>query len=215
MALRSLAFPIRVGTQARCLRPDVALLGWFGYRRAMALTDIPDKLKTISDRSIVFTVLKLLRLEVEARLAAIEAGTSNTGVIKYRTVTIARSELTGLSAGVKTFSKNLGSGAMPSGARLIGVSYGESFTGLTDGATATYTLKLGSTSDDDAITSTVNVASGQTGFPKAGTAGVRGYANAPMYAEQPALILTSDADLNTASAGSVTCTLAYFVPVSG
>lgn len=181
----------------------------------MALTAIPEKLKTISDRVIHFLTLKLLREEVETRLAAIEAGTSNVGVIKYRTVTIARTELTGLAGGVMTFSKNVGSGALPSGARLIGVSFGESFTGFTDGATATYTMKLGSTSDDDAITSTINVASGQTGFPKAGTAGVRGYVGAPMYAEQPALILTSDADLNTASAGSVTCTLAFFVPVSG
>jgi hypothetical protein len=180
----------------------------------MALTDIfTNILATISDRLALPQALKTLRDEVEARLVAAEAGTSNLGVIKKRTVTIAYTEFSGLSASVKTFSKNVGSGALPSGAHLVGVSFG-TFTGFNDGAAATYTAKLGSTSDDDGIVSTINLAAGQTGFPKAGTAGAIGVPAAPLYAEQPALVITSSADLNTATAGAITCTLLYVVPVS-
>jgi hypothetical protein len=179
----------------------------------MALTAIPQKLMSICDRVIAYAVLKLLREEVETRLAAVEAGTSIVQNVTTRTVTVANTEFAALAEGVKTFTKNIGSGATTAGAVLIGVSFG-TFTGFNDGAAATFTAKVGSTSDDDGIVSTINLAAGQTGFPKAGTAGALGYVSAPLFAEQPQIIITSSADLNTASVGAVTLKLTYVVPAS-
>lgn len=142
--------------------------------------------------------------------AAYDLASGSTGVVK-RTVTITQADdLAGLGAGVKTLTKALGGGAVPANAHFLGtvVSLG---TLLDDATHGTYSVKVGSASDDDAIIGSVNVAAGQTGFPKAGTAGVRGFAMGPLYAETTNAILTSSVDLNTATAGSITIDLFYLV----
>lgn len=139
------------------------------------------------------------------------------GALTHRSVRILYStDLAGLGAGVKTFSATLATGgdtALPANARYVGHIVGAgTFTGFDNGGGgATYTIKIGSPSDDDCIVSTANVATGQTGFPKTGTAGVRAFPMAPLYAEAFSVVLTSDADLNTATAGVVTVSLFFQV----
>jgi hypothetical protein len=138
------------------------------------------------------------------------------GVLIKRQVRISQAiDLAGLGAGVKTFTAPLLTGSdssLPTNARYVGHSIGEgSFTGFTDGGVGTYTIKVGSASDDDAIVASVNVAAGQTGFPKTGTVGVRAFPLCPLYAETHNAILTSSTDLNTATAGLVNVYLFFQV----
>ncbi len=147
-----------------------------------------------------------------AAVAAQVTANAGVGVVK-RTVTLNYSadDFAALSAGVKTKTKAIGA-ALPANARYVGHVVGSgSFTGFDDATHGTFTAKVGSSSDDDAIVSTVNVAAGQSGFPKAGTAGVRAFAQCPLYAEVHNLILTSSVDLNTATAGAITVDLFYLV----
>lgn len=125
-------------------------------------------------------------------------------VIHKRTITITQADdLADLANGVTSLVKELGDN-LPANARYLGHTIGEdSFTGFTDGDAATYVLKLGSESDDDSIVTTVNVAAGQTGFPKAGTLGVQAFLMCPLASEVYRATLTSSADLNTATAGSI------------
>ncbi len=150
---------------------------------------------------------------IPARIAAsYDLASGAIGVVK-RTVTITQADdLAGLGAGVKTLTKALGGGALPASAHFLGVVVGSGSPTMFDDAThGTYSIKVGSASDDDGIISAVNVAAGQTGFPKAGTAGVRAFAMAPLYAETTNAILTSSVDLNTATQGTVTIDLFYLV----
>lgn len=139
--------------------------------------------------------------------------TANAGVgVVHRSATITQAaDLAGLGAGVKTLTKALGA-ALPANARYVGHVVGSgTFTGFNDPGPGTYTIKLGSSSDDDAIVATANVANGQTGFPKTGTAGVRAFSQCPLYAEVHNVILTSSVDLNTSTAGALTVDLFYLV----
>lgn len=153
---------------------------------------------------------RTLRDEVETRLAATEAvANAGIGVIK-RTVTIALGDVSGLADGVMSVTKALSGGALPANARFAGV-VARSLTGFTNsGGGATYTLKVGG-ADDDEIIASLNVATGQTGFPKTGTLGVAGFMMCPLAAEVKNAILTSNTELNDVSAGSITIDLFYLV----
>jgi hypothetical protein len=146
---------------------------------------------------------------IEGALQELAAGSIS---VQKRTVTIAFGDLSGLAGGVKTFTAAMGS-ALPANARFVGVTIGEgTFTGFDDGGGGgTATLKVGSVSSDTNAVSTVNVATGQSGFPKAGTAGARGFDMAPLFAEVYNTILTSNHDLNTFTAGSVVVNLFFTV----
>lgn len=138
------------------------------------------------------------------------------GWIAKRTVTIDYSpggdNFAGKANGVKTFSKALSGGALPANARYLGHTIGEStFVDFDDATHGTYTIKVGQASDDDDVIASVNVAAGQSGFPKAGTPGVRAFNACPLYAEAVTAVLTSSVNLNTVSAGQVTIELFYFV----
>jgi hypothetical protein len=179
----------------------------------MALTEPPDILTAQQvDRTVIKEYLDTLVAEVEARLVATEAvADAAIGTVK-RTVTIdfTTDDFASLANGVKTFSKALSGGALPANAKYLGVVVG-TFTGFDDATHGTFTAKLGSTSDDDAILASVNLAEGQTGFPKPGTAGVLGFLSAPLYAEVQNLVITSSVDLNTVTAGHVVVELSYYV----
>jgi hypothetical protein len=133
-----------------------------------------------------------------------------SAAFQKRTVTIAFTDFADLAEGVTSHEVDLGA-VLPDDARYLGHTIGESFTGFSDGATATYVLKVGSDSDDDSIVTTVNVAAGQTGFPKTGTAGVEAVLMRPLANETYKVVITSSEDLNTATAGSVKVNLFYTV----
>lgn len=150
---------------------------------------------------------------IAAAATAAVSTTLTTGALTKRTVTLdfTADDFAGLAGGVKTKSKALGA-ALPANARFAGLVVGSgTFVGFDDATHGTYVLKLGSTSDDDAVLATVNVAAGQTAFPKLGTVGVRGVAGFPLYAEIQNLILTSSVDLNTVTAGAITVDLLFYV----
>ncbi len=131
-------------------------------------------------------------------------------IIQKRTVTIAYTDFAALANGVTSYEVDLGA-LIPAEARYLGHTIGESFTGFTNGASATYVLKVGSDTDDDSIVTTVNVTTGQSGFPKAGTAGVQAFLMCPLTSEIYKVVITSSADLNDATAGSVEVNLFFAV----
>lgn len=103
--------------------------------------------------------------------------------------------------------------ALPANARLLGASIGEgSFTGFNNsggGCTATISIEgTGGTAD---ISAAVNVAAGQTGFPKIGAAGGQGYPMALHSSEQLTATFTSNVNLNTIDTGSVVVNVLYAV----
>lgn len=146
---------------------------------------------------------------VESALQALAAGTAGagSGVLKATCTITQAADLAGLSAGVKTFDKNVGS-ALPSHARIVCVT-AESVTDFDDGAAGTYTMTVGTSAGGNQIGTSLNVASGQTGFPKQFTAGAGGFLLCPQNSAQLTTRLTSNHDLNTATAGAVTVNAFY------
>lgn len=146
-----------------------------------------------------------------AATAAASAAVAGAALTHYSvTLDFTTDAFSALSAGVKTKTKALGALglALPANARFAGLVVGSgTFVGFDDATHGTYVVKVGSTTDDDAILATANVAAGQTGFPKLGTVGVRGLLGFPLYAEVVNLILTSSVDLNTVTAGTLTVDL--------
>jgi hypothetical protein len=119
-----------------------------------------------------------------------------------------------LGAGVKVFTKKLTGGAadaLPANARYAGHSVGIQFTGFDDATHAACTAVLGSPSGTTSIMTTVNLAAGQTGFPKQGTLGAKAIFGFPLLAEVHNLVVTDAVDLNTLTAGKVQADLFYFV----
>jgi hypothetical protein len=113
---------------------------------------------------------------------------------------------------VKTFTKQVGK--IPANARLVGYSLGEGTMVLFDDAThGTYGIELGVAATPAQIAASVSCKAGDTGFPKAGTAGALGFPGAPVGGLIVTAKLTSSVDLNTATAG--TCTINVFYSVQG
>jgi hypothetical protein len=148
---------------------------------------------------------------VEGALAALGGGTAGAGQgIVKKTVTITQAaDLAGLGAGVKNFDKNLGT-ALPANARLISVT-AETVTDFDDAAHGTYAITVGTSAGGNQVGTSLNVAAGQSGFPKIVTAGAQGYLMAPQGSAQLTVRLASSVDLNTATAGAITLNAFYIV----
>lgn len=141
--------------------------------------------------------------------AAASIATLQGQQIQKVTCTITQAaDLAGLAGGVTSFNKNIGA-ALPANARIIGYEL-TGFTGFDDATHATYTAKAGGASSTDLI-STANVTTGQTGFPKPGTAGALGYAGAPQGGQQLVANISTTVNLNTATVGAITFNVYYAV----
>lgn len=141
-----------------------------------------------------------MRLEPNSTTRAqilIEAGPVRGLIV--RSCRIQHSDLT---AAALTESKSVGcggiaasaaAGALPDTAHLAGwcVDVDTVFSG---GSVATCTLKLGTAGDDDALATAIDVFTGATGFPKAGTAGVLGFMGAPWGGETVTAKFTTTTD---------------------
>jgi hypothetical protein len=124
------------------------------------------------------------------------------GQVQKRSVTIGFANFAALAGGVKTFDVNVGL-ALPVGARVIGCS-SEGFTGFDDALHGTYVAVLGVTTGGNEIATSLNIAAGQSGFPKVMGAGAAGFVGALNSAAQLKARVTSSSDLNTATAGAIT-----------
>lgn len=130
-------------------------------------------------------------------------------IIKKATVTITQAgDLSGIAA--TTFAKNL-SQVLPVNARFVGVELA-GFTGFDDATHASYTVSVGTSGTPTAIVNAANVAAGQGGFPKAGTAGANAFPGSSHSAETLQALITGGVNLNTATAGAITVNVFYFVP---
>lgn len=141
-----------------------------------------------------------------------------TALIQKLAVSLDFTEMTGLGAGVKTFTKALGAGAaLPANCRFLGVTLGSpTFTGFDDAAHGTYTLEVGNQTVGaiaDVVTAT-SVAAGATGFPKSGTISAKAFPGGPAALPAggvPSIKLTSSVDLLGLTAGHVDVDILYVV----
>ena len=146
----------------------------------------------------------LSRVTDETNIAALQGQ-----IIKKATVTITQAgDLSGIAA--TTFAMNL-SQVLPVNARFVGVELA-GFTGFDDATHASYTVSVGTSGTPTAIATRLNVAAGQGGFPKAGTAGANAFPGSSHSAETLQALITGGVNLNTATAGAITVNVFYFVP---
>jgi len=148
--------------------------------------------------------------DLETALSAVKAtADAGLGVVK-RTVTITQAaDLAGLGAGVMTFDKNVGI-ALPANARVMEAT-AEGVTDFDDATHGTFALTVGTSACGTQIGTSLNVAAGQTGFPKPFANGAGGFQFCPQGTAQLTVRLTSSVDLNTATAGAVTVNVFYIV----
>jgi hypothetical protein len=148
---------------------------------------------------------------VEAALQQLGAGSAGAGagIVKQSATITQAADLAGLGAGAKTFDKNIGA-ALPAGARYVIVT-AENVTDFDDATHGTFALVVGTSAGGNQVGTSMNVAAGQSGFPKAFTAGASaGFLLAPLASAQLSVRITSSVDLNTATAGAVTVK-AFFI----
>jgi len=151
---------------------------------------------------------------LEASINAIEAlasGSAGVGSVTYKTFVINQAaDLSVLAPGVMMFTR---SQTLPSNARLLGyevMSIGA--VGFDNGGGGTtYVVEIGKSTPSD-VAAAVNVKFPLVGFPKAGAAGVRGYAGSSVGGTVN-VTLTSNADLNTAITGNIQVVV-YYAPVT-
>lgn len=130
--------------------------------------------------------------------------------VPEKTVTIAFGDFAALGAGVKTFDVNLGT-ALPANARILNVSV-EAVTDFDDGGgSGTATIVVGTSAGGSEVGTSMNVALGQSGFPKVLTAGAQGWMFAPQASAQLTARFTSNHDLNTFTAGTATLHARYMI----
>ncbi len=155
---------------------------------------------------------------VEAALAAVkttaDAALPASSAIQKATVTIsvAGDNFAALAMGVKTFDKNIGA-ALPANARVLAAT-AEAVTAFDDnGGGGTALATIGTTAGGTQVGNVLNVALGQTGFPKAFQAGAQGYLFAPAAGAQLSARVTSNHDLNTFTAGAITISV-FYIPLN-
>src|SRR6185369_5513279 len=155
--------------------------------------------------------LRTILQEHKVALAALDTFAGTAVAIVKRTVTIdfTADNFAGKSNGVKTIDKNVGA-VLPANARLICATI-ETVTDFDDAAHGTYVIVVGTSAGGNQIGTSMNVAAGQTGFPKGFTAGAQGYLLAPHGGDQVQCRLTSSVDLNTVTAGVATINAFYIV----
>lgn len=172
----------------------------------MALTTVDVFRLLRSAFFLIPSALKTLRDEAEARLAALEAGTTGTGVQK-RTVTVGHADLTAAVNGTAQ-AVNIGA-ALPANAQVLAheVDVTTLFSG--GGATAVK-LDVGGT-DADAIVTQQDVFTGAATGKLSGPAGV--HRQGGFSAEQLVATFTPDGShtLLGLTAGAATITVWYTV----
>lgn len=129
-----------------------------------------------------------------------------------RTVTIAYTDFAALAGGVKTKDYDVGA-ALPAAAILVGPPRLSGLTEFDDATHGTFAVTVGTSAGGTQIGTSESVAAGVSGFPKLMTAGANGFATADAASAQLSARITSSVDLNTATAGAVTITVYYVVPV--
>ena len=148
-----------------------------------------------------------------ATSTAAAVAANGTGILKA-TVTMTKANFTSLGAGVKSGAVAIAT--LPANARLVGYDLGEGagFAAWDDSTHAAWRVSIGiSTAATDTMAAT-SCKAGDSGFPKAGTAGVLGFSMAPQGGR--ALVATVDTaaaavDINTLTAGNVTVNVFYTV----
>jgi len=149
-------------------------------------------------------------LATAAQITKLDAITALATATIKRTVTIGFAEMSGLGAGVKTYTKSLGA-VLPSSARFVGL-WCHTFTGFQDvGDTGAVTIEVGDAAGVATIVTATSVRTGATGFPKTGTAGALFAARAPLASGQATVKLTSAPDCKDLTAGAITVDLFYEV----
>lgn len=148
-----------------------------------------------------------LGYEITWNGAAWVASSSALGAVK-RTLTLPFAMMSGLGAGVKTYTLADAGGALPANARILGFSI-SALTGFDDATHGNFDLEVGVAAVNDVMAST-SIKAGSAAAPRAGTAAAKGYVGAPAVGT-PSLKLTGSVDLNTLTAGSVSVELIYFV----
>lgn len=145
-----------------------------------------------------------------ANSSAVTGVLPGANVFNEATVTITQAaDLAGLGAGVQTFDKDL-SPVLPANARVLG-AVAESVTDFDDATHGTYAVTLGSSAGGTQVGTSLNVAAGQTGFPKAFSAGAQGYMWAGQGGNTLSARIASSVDLNTATTGAITIKVFYVV----
>jgi hypothetical protein len=129
----------------------------------------------------------------------------HAGLIKKSSVAFTLAELQALGAGVKVLEKTI---ALPTNARLINCT-ATGVTAFEVDQTDTFGITIGTSTGGTQVASSLNVAYGQTGFPKAFTAGAQGYMMASHSGATFYVKLTSADDLNTTVAGAATVNVFY------
>lgn len=117
-------------------------------------------------------------------------------------------DLAGLGTAT-TFDKNIGA-ALPANARVLGAT-AESETDFDDATHGTWAVTVGTSAGGTQIGTSLNVAAGQTGFPKAFTPGAEGYLFAPNGGNQLSARITSSVHLSTATQGHVVIDVFYLI----
>ena len=186
---------------------------------SLTQTTIPDSFgKGGSNIGDGTPVISAVLQEIQSNLVVVDAAQAAalaaaatvglTGIVKS-TVTITQaSDLSGLANGTKSFAKNVGA-VLPANARFVGVDLCVT-AALSGGGVATGTLAVGVTGTANAIVTATSVVS-SSGFPKAGTAGTRGYSMASLNGLQLTATVTTDVDLNALTGGSVSVDVFYIV----
>lgn len=139
-------------------------------------------------------------------------GAAVQGLVK-RTVTVAFND--GAFGAAATATINIGA-ILPANARIVGheLTTFTAFQDLVD--TIAVDVEVGENgggADVDSVITSTNVRTGATGFPKAGTSGVKGYPLASESGEQIAIKFTAGGNLNTLTAGSVTVNV-FYIPLA-
>lgn len=130
------------------------------------------------------------------------------GGVQKKSVAFTLAELQALANGVKTLDKNLGA-VLPSNARIVSATDEGVTTFDNGGGGGTYVATIGTSAGGNQIGASMNVALGQTGFPKQFAAGAQGYPFALQSGAQLSARLTSNVDLNTTTAGGATVLVFY------
>ena len=135
-----------------------------------------------------------------------------TNTVQAATVSLTLAQLQAAGA-VTSQAFNMG-GILPTGAQVLGHSVASATggnPGLDDATHATWNATIGGAAANDVVT-TLNVSTGQTGFPKPGTSGTLGYTGAPQGGLQLALTVSSTVNLSTLTAGTLSASVLYTVP---
>lgn len=136
--------------------------------------------------------------------------------LQKATCTIAFGDWAALANGVKTKDYNVSpvnnvalvDTKLPAKARIICATV-ETVTAFDDPAHGAFAITIGTSAGGNQIGTSMNVAAGQTGFPKLFTAGAGGFLMCPQASVQLTARMTAGSDLNTATVGTAIVNVFY------